>query len=102
MNMHSTNLDYGTGKDGAPNALFDGLARVVASFPTDRTHDTRRGSPSTPETILANAKLFAAAPELLAALERLTKALDDHDGKIPADIGSPFHQALAAIKKATS
>lgn len=75
--MQSTNLDYGTGKDGAPNALFDGLARVVASFPTDRTHDTRRGSPSTPETILANAKLFAAAPELLALAKHIESMADD-------------------------
>lgn len=69
---YSHPLTFGLGKDGAPNALFDGLSRVVASFPTDRTHDTRRGSPSTPETILANAKLFKAAPALVRALVRIS------------------------------
>lgn len=60
-----------TRQHGTPNALYDGLSRVVVSFPTDRTHDTRRGSPSTPETIKANAKLFAAAADLLLALQTI-------------------------------
>jgi hypothetical protein len=48
----------------------------------------------------ANARLIAAAPDLLAALQRMTRAVDDYDGNIPADIDSPYHQALAAIAKA--
>lgn len=50
----------------------------------------------------ANARLIAAAPELLSALERLSKAMDDYDGNIPADIESPYHQASLAILKATT
>lgn len=65
--IHSTGLSYGKYKDGTPNALFDTLNRVVCSFPTDRDSDTRRGSPSTPEVILANATLFQGASDLLIA-----------------------------------
>lgn len=81
--MHSTNLTIVRDRHGTPNALYDGLNRVVVSFPTDRTHDIRRGSPSTPETIEANAKLFLAAANLpsgpgslLDTLANVTAALD--------------------------
>jgi hypothetical protein len=50
----------------------------------------------------ANARLIAAAPALLSALERLSKSMDDYDGNIPADIESPYHQARLAILKATT
>lgn len=53
------------------------------------------------QTLLADARLIAAAPELLEALKRLTKAMDDYDGDIPPDIDSPYHQARAVIAKAT-
>lgn len=57
------------------------------------------GLPHTDEA-KANAALFIAAPHLLAALERLTAAMDDYDGNVPASINSPYMQALAAIAKA--
>lgn len=65
-------LTYGTKKDGSPNAIFDSLNRIVCSFPavhTDATggNDIRKGSPHTAETMGANARLFTAAPDLLAA-----------------------------------
>lgn len=98
---HSTFLSFGIGKDGAPNAIFDPLSRVVCSFPTDRTHDTRRGSPSTPETILANARLFAAAPALLDALE-LTRgnvaSLYDSHPRIWGEWLAVIDAAIAAAK----
>lgn len=72
ISMHSTDLSFGRGRrDGAPNALFDSLNRVVCSFPSDRRTDSRRGSPSTPEVILANAKLFQGSPRLLTASKAL-------------------------------
>lgn len=49
-----------------------------------------------------HAKLAAASPDLLHALQRLTRAMDDYDGDIPADLNSPYHQARAAIAKATA
>lgn len=75
MSLHSTQLTFGAYKDGTPNAIFDGLNRVVVSFPTNREQDTRRGSPSTPETILANARLYCAAPDLLAELKEARRRL---------------------------
>ena len=71
--MNSIQLTYGRKKDGTPNAIFDGLNRVVCSFPDVSTSpygggDMRKGSPSTAETMKANAALFCAAPELLDAL----------------------------------
>ena len=45
---------------------------------------------------LANARLFAAAPDLLAALENLVSDWERVIGQIPAD-----HEARAAIARAT-
>lgn len=90
----SSPLTFGIGKDGAPNALFDPLSRVVCSFPTDRATDTRRGSPSTPETILANAQLFAAAHELLAVLE----LIHANAGESPEWIRARIAPAIAKAK----
>lgn len=77
MSTHSTNLTYGRRQDGSPNALFDGLGRMACSFPavhdgSSGSHDTRRGSPTTVETMEANARLWCAAPELLASLEAIS------------------------------
>lgn len=93
--MHSTHLTIGHDQHGTPNALYDGLSRVVVSFPTDRTHDTRRGSPSTPETITANAKLFLAAPELLAASFDLLEILRDMPKGPQHDAMVKLHHAIA-------
>jgi hypothetical protein len=78
--MHSTSLTTGTNKHGVPNALYDSLNRIVCSFPDPGIDgDTRRGSPSTPETIHANARLFTAAPALLDALHYLLEQTVDQD-----------------------
>lgn len=103
--MNATPLTYFKKKDGSPNAIYDLLNRMVVSFPevahpSDPAADRRIGSPRTPEAMEEYAKLFCAAPDLLTALERLTAAMDDYDGNVPADLESPYTQALAAIAKA--
>lgn len=100
--MHSTNLTLGHDQHGTPNALYDGLNRVVVSFPTDRTHDTRRGSPSTPETILANAKLFAAADDLRALAQHIITMHDDAYLAGHPEWLAIVEEARATIAKATA
>ena len=105
--MHSTNLTHGTHKDGTINALYDGLNRVVVTFPTDKD-DTRRGSPSTQETIAANAALFKAAADLLHVAKRVELLLEalhrDADkyfkDKEPLSVVHIRDAARAAIDKA--
>jgi len=92
----SSPLTFGTYADGAPNAIFDQLNRVVCSFPTDRTTDTRKGSPSNPETALANARLFIAAQELLDHL----RILAAEDSQCAPDWVKKKKAARAAIVKA--
>ena len=83
--MHSISpLTFGLKKDGSPNPIFDSLNRVVCSFPEISTtstggRDTRKGSPYTMETMQANARLFTAAPALLAALNYLLEQTVDQD-----------------------
>ena len=62
---------YGTRKDGGANAVFDGLNRVVCSFPDPSEYDTRKGSPTLPEETIKNARLFAAAPDLLVIAKQI-------------------------------
>lgn len=54
------------------------------------------------DTNIANARLIAAAPELLAALERVTELLR-HDSKedLSCPRGRAVAQALGALAKAT-
>lgn len=54
-----------------------------------------------PEIVAANARLIAAAPELLASLREIVTAIesDDADGYSPS--GDWFREAKAAIAKAT-
>lgn len=97
--MNSIQLTYGQKKDGTPNAIFDGLSRVVCSFPDVSTlpyggGDMRKGSPSTAETMKANAALFCAAPEMLTALEGVIEHV------IINDAGDAYHAARRAITKA--
>jgi hypothetical protein len=98
--MNSIQLTYGRKKDGTPNAIFDGLSRVVCSFPDVGGDDTRRGSPTTAKTMEANAALFCAAPELLAALEEVTDCiLWYRQNGYMAGWDKPLKDALAAIAK---
>lgn len=51
------------------------------------------------EEAVANARLMAAAPELLAALESMVKLIDDNG--LCVDECEDYDSALAAIAKAT-
>ena len=77
-------------------AIYSGFRRV-ATVP----HSDREGLPEDE----ANAKLIAAAPELLEALQLLTKQCDQwHNGKGAGSLsywaGPGREAALAAIEKA--
>jgi hypothetical protein len=64
--------------------------------------DAEEGGPQR-EEMLADARLIAAAPELLKACEAFTRWFDGWcpNSRCCADSGLPIHeQALAAIKKA--
>jgi hypothetical protein len=112
--MNSTQLTYGRRKDGSPNAIFDGLSRLVCSFPEISTSpygggDIRKGSPTTAATMEANARMFCAATELLAALKRLSFAASCRDNtsgdpirvmEVRAELAEATLQAAAAIAKA--
>lgn len=96
---HSTGLTYGRRQDGTPNAIFDGLNRVVATFPELHTtstgsQDIRPGSPTTAETMEANARLFAHAPELYAACQAI---LDNWEN---GDLAAAAQLCAAAVRKA--
>ena len=71
--------------NGCPIVGARGL--MVAMLAHSINHDDQR------ETALANARLIAAAPELLAALDALVE--DQRDASLPV-----LAQARAAIKKA--
>jgi hypothetical protein len=60
-------------------------------------------SPQQRREIEANARLIAAAPELLAALRTMVEACDADDGICPGGgpSGGDVEQAKAAIAKAT-
>lgn len=49
----------------------------------------------------ANAKLIAAAPDLLKALEDITSGLDESQDTMPLIKGEEVKAARAAIRKAT-
>ncbi len=54
----------------------------------------------TPEEIVANARLIAAAPELLTALQAIVKTLADQDDEGLIEHVQPMIDARAAIAKA--
>ena len=74
-------------------SVMDATNTVVA-FVSDKTTPIRGVEPA--ERRRANARLIAAAPDLLAALWAILYA--DQDNHIPADL---HRQARAAIAKAT-
>ena len=49
---------------------------------------------------LEHARLFAAAPELLAACEHLVSAINNSDSNDEVDLSALANEARAAIKKA--
>jgi len=54
-----------------------------------------------PDSIAANARLIAAAPDLLDALKAIVKSLADQDDEGLIEHAQPMIDARAAIKKAT-
>lgn len=105
--MNSIQLTYGKNRDGSPNAIFDGINRIVCSFHPVGGDDTRKGSPTTMETMTANARLFCASPELLEALRKIEGYLYEAQSDIPEeyrakrDVVSAMNIARLAISKAT-
>ena len=114
--MHSiAPLSIGRGKNRVPNAIFDSLNRIACSFPAVGIDgDKRRGSPSTAETIEANARLIAAAPDLLAVVQRLFHSVNGFSATFSAvnkdyacsqlrkEITETIREAQNAIAKATT
>lgn len=109
MSLHSTGLTFGRRQDGSPNAIFDSLNRVVCSFPEVHldckgSNDARRGSPTTAETMLANAQLFTASPDGLAFAESFVewaKLLASTKRSLPG-MDARLREAEAFIAKATA
>ena len=107
--MNSTQLTYGRRKDGSPNAIFDGLSRLVCSFPEISTSpygggDIRKGSPTTAATMEANARMFCAATELLAALKSAAELVNTARQYFPKSIKNSdrfqLENTCASINKA--
>ena len=93
----------GCGKCGnvyAPEAGSGGIdiARALDEYAPE-SHDTPAPNP---QVKVANARLIAAAPDLLKALEALTDAYLTIPGMsgLPLPNAEAYHQALAAIRKA--
>ena len=72
-----------------PDSIKSYLLPIAWAFPCDMEDDGKK-------TEEANARLIAAAPELLAALESLLSAAEEDGG----DLDGPIEQAKAAIAKA--
>jgi hypothetical protein len=72
---------------------------TVATCTTAGLWDSKRTQVISPEECMANARLIAAAPELLEALEFALAALEDVFGKNKVDVGA-INTARAAIAKA--
>lgn len=100
-----------------PSKYHEGVHIVQAGRPSNRVL-ARFGSEDEPldDTDLANARLIAAAPDLLAALQSLhsfvavrfgrgpdaviPETIDTHIG-VPIKIGEIMREAAAAVAKAT-
>jgi len=105
MNQHTPGpWTIGMTKQGIPGTIRDGLSRVVASLPPApggdigylNREDLRAGSPYTSEGIAANARLIAAAPDLLEAAYLALEALT----VTAAESAAGSRQAAAARVKA--
>lgn len=58
------------------HGVWDSLGRLIATTAGCHCLDQRPGSPETEEADLGNARLIAAAPNLLAALKDVTEELE--------------------------
>lgn len=77
-----------------PAPTYRGLVCVLEHSERRVSVVAEHGRPALPEEVDANARLIAAAPELLAACQ---VALDEHDALSP----SQRYRLEAAIRKAT-
>lgn len=86
---------YGINRSGHSFLVKDPEGRLVCNMSWH--HSSREHYPLQAESE-ANARLIAAAPELL---EALTAAWNSMDTSIPGSPGSPIEKARAALAKAT-
>jgi len=96
----STGMGCGYGQSQIIDSKGRALAGVAAVEPDDGSPMYEAGglSQATFDLLEANARLIAAAPELLAALVALLPLSETRDGHL---YGSEFVAADAAIAKAT-
>ena len=96
------NWTLGSKQDGTPT-VFDGLNRLVATLAPVSAYDSRRGSPETPEGQAANARLIAAAPDMLSALRCVatcSRYPDDEPENMAFALEHLRELAMRAIAKA--
>lgn len=82
----------------------DGDSLVIHSDADNRVcFMATAGSYGDPAIIAADARLIAAAPDLLAALRTLYREIDDrHHGRMPDEVQHAMDDAAAAIAKASN
>lgn len=84
-------------KDGCGDIGIVGDCGVVAEC----FHDIRKFGENAHSECLANARLIAAAPELLEALKSIVTSLSDNDDEGMIEHSEQIIAARAAISKAT-
>jgi hypothetical protein len=83
--------------------MHDGWKRGVEQFKNRFTVQVQRDRECSGEEAEADARLIAAAPEMLEALHKLVDSCDDSDGAQYGTLGTSFVRSIAtaAIAKAT-